>query len=117
VRQNVVRNGRVVTGLDGSVKKKAAAKVADVVNKQQFLPPKRSGISIVPRSVLNWMARWDEGDLRYLGYAWMEFRDAFELSDQGRSKAAERKLLEILVERVTERKNFKLFPRETTAVS
>ena len=47
----------------------------------------------------------------------MEFRDAFELSDQGRSKAAERKLLEILVERVTERKNFKLFPRETTAVS
>jgi hypothetical protein len=63
------------------------------------------------------MARWDDGDLKYLGYASMEFRDAFELSDQGRSQAAERKLLETLVERVTERKNFQLFPRETTAGS
>jgi hypothetical protein len=101
----------------GVPRSKAAAKVAHVMNKHRFLPPKRSGISVVPRSVLKWMARWENGDLKYFGEATYEFRDAFVLSERGRAKAAEQKLLGILVERVTESKNFQLYPRESRAGS
>jgi hypothetical protein len=101
----------------GMPRKQAAKKVADVLNRNQFLPPKRSGITVVPRSVVNWMARWEDGDLKYYGDARFEFRDAFLLLDQGHAKGAERKLLAILTERLRERRDFQLFPKETSALS
>jgi hypothetical protein len=94
----------------GMSRKEAARKVADVVNKHGFLPPKRSGISVVPRSVLNWVARWHDGDLKFYGYAEYEFSEAFHLLDQGRCGAARRKLLSVLIDRLNERKNFQLYP-------
>jgi hypothetical protein len=99
----------------GMPRKQAAKKVADVLNRHQFLPPKRSGLTVVPRSVVNWMTRWEDGDLKYFGDARSEFRDAFLLLDQGHAKGAERKLLAILAERLSERRDFQLFPREETS--
>jgi hypothetical protein len=100
----------------GMPRKEAARKVADVVNRHAFLPRKRSGISVGWRSVLNWMARWDDGDLRFCPPS-IAFGDAFNLLEQGQPSAAQRKLLNLLIEGLNERKNFQLYPRETSAVS
>ena len=85
----------------GMPRKQAAKKVAgNGVELTPILPPKRSGLTVVPRSVVNWMTRWEDGDLKYFGDARSEFRDAFLLLDQGHAKGAERnKLLAILAER------------------
>jgi hypothetical protein len=101
----------------GISEKEAAGNVADIVNRHKFLPPKRSGISIGLRSVLNWMARWNDGDLKFPCYPEVEFGDAFHLLDQGNPNVARRKLLKILTDRLNERKNFQMYPLETSAVS
>jgi hypothetical protein len=95
----------------------AAQQVADVVKKHRFLPAKRSGSSVGRRSVQNWMARWDDGNLKFLCNPAHEFGDAFDLLDQGRPDAARRKIQNLLADRLNERKSFKLYPRETSAVS
>ena len=99
----------------GTPREEAAGNVADIVNKHKFLPTKRSGISIGPRSVLNWMARWDDGDLKFPYQD--EFGDAFHLLDQGRPSAARRKLLKMLTDCLNERKNFQMYPPENSVVS
>jgi hypothetical protein len=100
----------------GIPREEAAGNVADLVNRHKFLPPKRSGISIGPRSVLNWMARWDDGDLKFI---WRpdDFGDAFQLFDQGKPSAARRKLLKMLTDHLNERKNFQMYPSENSVVS
>jgi hypothetical protein len=100
----------------GVPKRLATARVADVVNKNEFLPPKRSGVSVVPRSVMNWMTRWDNGDLKFMGDADTEFRDAFDNLNKGYPLIAQRKVLTLLAKRLTERRKFQLFPQETSAV-
>jgi hypothetical protein len=63
------------------------------------------------------MARFENGDLKFIGSADSEFRDAFDHFDQGRPSAARRKLLAVLTDRLNERKNYQLYPTETSAVS
>ena len=98
-------------------KKEAARCVAEVVNKQKFLLPKRSGISVDPRSVLNWMARWDDGDLKVFNDGWCAFHEAFDLFNQGQPRAARHKLLNVLSDLLDERRNFQMYPEETGSVS
>jgi hypothetical protein len=94
----------------GVSKKEAAKGLADVVNRHKFLPAKVSGNSVGLRSVMIWMAKWDNGDYKALYDPWQEFRDAFEIFDQGRPIAARRKLLEVLTHRLRDRRNFRLYP-------
>jgi hypothetical protein len=68
----------------GVPKTRAAKEVADVLNNHQFLPAKRSGKSITPRSVVNWVARYVAGDLKFVNNPEWEFQEALVLSDQGR---------------------------------
>lgn len=101
----------------GVPRKEAAKSVANVVNTHEFLPIKRSGKSVVPRSIVNWMVSWDNGDLKFLGDAATQFREAFDILDQSRANAAQRKLLQILVDRLHERKSFQLYPKETSPMT
>jgi hypothetical protein len=45
------------------------------------------------------------------------FGDAFHLLDQGNPSVARRKLLKVLTEHLNERKNFQMYPPETSVVS
>jgi hypothetical protein len=56
------------------------------------------------------MTRWEEGDLKFPGDPNGEFEVAFKLLAQRQPDAARRKLLEILRDRLQERKNFQLYP-------
>ena len=99
----------------GTPKNEAAKSVAGVVNGHGFLQPKANGISVVPRSVMKWMARWDNGDLKALYDPWQEFADAFEILNQGRPLAARHKLLKVLADRLNERKSFRSYPGESSS--
>jgi hypothetical protein len=90
----------------------AAEKIASIINKHKLLPSKISGTSIVARSVINWMRRWEDGDLVFLGDADTEFHKSFDYFDKGHKAAARQKVLEILTERLIERKKYRLFTEE-----
>ena len=96
----------------GLTQSSAAEAVAKVVNRNVFLPVKRSGLSVVARSVINWMTRWDAGDLTFWCDPDIEFRLALGLFEEGKPKAAQRCVLTTLTEILKERWKYRLYPEE-----
>jgi hypothetical protein len=82
----------------GVPKHVAARKVAKVLNEVRFFNEKGRG----GRSVLNWMFRWQNGDLPILGSYVDFFIDAYYLRNKGRPEAAQREALRVLAEFLTD---------------
>ncbi len=76
--------------------KDAARQVAEVINKNKILPPKRNNLAVVDRTVANWYARWQAGDLKPAFWptpGGILFPKASKLWDEGKPEAARRMLL------------------------
>jgi hypothetical protein len=79
--------------------KDAASQVAEILNRNHFLPIKANGKAVVPKSVLNWRSRFLTGDL---WITWMSeegaslFPNAYRLFRDGRLEAARRRVLRFL---------------------
>jgi hypothetical protein len=79
--------------------KDAARQVAEILNRNDFLPIKANGKAVVPKSVLNWRSRFLTGDLKF---RWMSeegaslFPNAYRLFREGRPEAARRRVLRFL---------------------
>jgi hypothetical protein len=87
----------------------AARAIAEVVNKNKFLPPKNTGIAIVPRSIKNWMRDWYEGRLPFVNPVEDEFKEAFDLAELGKINSAQRMVIKILTEQLIERREYHLY--------
>jgi hypothetical protein len=75
----------------------AACRVANVLNRNQFLPPKsHNGKSVSARSILNWEARLMADKLPMVGITVIEFRTAFNLRDKGHFDKARQEVLRVL---------------------
>jgi hypothetical protein len=78
----------------GLPKHVAARKVAKVLNEARLFTGKGPG----SRSVLNWMTRWQNGDLPRVPYYVDFFGEAYWLKKKGRPEAAQREVLRVLAE-------------------
>jgi hypothetical protein len=79
--------------------KDAARQVADIINRNDFLPRKINGKAVVARSVLNWHSRLRSGDLKFiwLSERWGSlFPNAYRLFREGRPDAARRRAIRYL---------------------
>jgi hypothetical protein len=79
--------------------KDAACQVAEILNRNKFLPIKTNAKAVVPKTVQNWRHRFQTGDLKLV---WMSeegtrlFPNAYRLFREGHPEAARRRVLRFL---------------------
>jgi hypothetical protein len=79
--------------------KDAARQVADIINRNEFLPLKANGKAVGARTIKNWVARLHTGELSFFWGCenWGSlFPNAYRLYQQGRPEAARRRVIRYL---------------------